>query len=61
MVVATGLGPYDVSIGSTVGFFIALTGITTVEVPDTHRAIIENIRIPRITMALLVGGGLSAA
>ena len=61
VIVATGLGPYDVSIRSTVGFFIGLTGINTIEVPDTHRAIIENIRIPRISMALLVGGGLSSA
>lgn len=56
-----GLGSVPVPSGDIVDVFRARLGLAELRVPETTRVIVENLRLPRILTALLIGAVLSTS
>ncbi|WP_344286765.1 iron ABC transporter permease [Streptomyces synnematoformans] len=61
VVVATSLGPVTVPFGDTVSVLLGHLGLPAGEVETRHVLVIDDIRLPRVTTALLAGAGLAVA
>ena len=55
------LGPYDISNSEIVSYFLNLLGFDSQSITITQTAILETVRLPRILMAFVIGGGLSVS
>ena len=60
-VVAAAVGPYAIPLPHTAGILLEQFGLRTLAASDTERAIVESIRLSRITLALVVGAALGVA
>lgn len=59
--VSINVGPYEISKRETFNFFLNYLGFKNHLISDTQIAIIQTVRLPRILMAFVVGGGLSVS
>ena len=59
--VSINVGPYEISKRETFNFFLNYLGFKNHLISDTQIAIIQTVRLPRILMAIVVGGGLSVS
>lgn len=60
MLMAMGIGRYRISIGEIIHTLLP-QGLVTQEVDANVRTVIYNIRLPRVLLAVLAGGGLAVA
>ena len=58
---AAAVGPYEIPLSHTAGILLEQLGIHVLEVTDAERAIVQSIRLPRISLALIVGAALGVA
>ena len=61
IVAAAAVGPYAIPLSHTAGILLEQFGVRTHAAGDAERAIVESIRLPRITLALIVGAALGVA
>ena len=61
IVTAAAVGPYAIPLSHTAGILLEQFGVRTLAASDAERAIVESIRLPRITLALIVGAALGVA
>lgn len=62
VVVATGVGAYPVAPGRVLALLLDAAGVWTLdEVDATARAVVVDVRLPRVLLAALVGAGLATA
>ena len=61
VVAAAAVGPYTIPLSHTAGILLEQFGLPTIAASDTERAIVESIRLSRITLALVVGAALGVA
>ena len=61
ILVAAAVGPYAIPLSHTAGILLEQFGLRTLAASDAERAIVELIRLSRITLALLVGAALGVA
>ena len=54
--IAAAVGPYAMPPSHAVGVILDLAGLADSPATATERAVVETIRLPRIVLALLVGG-----
>ena len=59
--IAAAVGPYAMPPLHAVGVILDLAGLADSAATATERAIVETIRLPRIVLALLVGGALGVS
>ncbi|MXX92294.1 MAG: iron chelate uptake ABC transporter family permease subunit [Chloroflexi bacterium] len=60
-ILAAGVGPYTIPPSHSVGLLLEQIGFGESSAPQTERAIIETIRLPRILLALTVGAALGVS
>ena len=60
-IVAAGTGPYTIPASHTVGILLEQVGVAQSTASDTEEAIVTAVRLPRITLALIVGAALGVA
>jgi len=61
VVAAAAVGPYTIPLSHTAAILLEQFGLPTIAASDTERAIVESIRLSRITLALIVGAALGVA
>ena len=61
IVLSVGTGPVSISAVDILHIFLDRLGITTSDVSDQTRLIVESIRLPRTLMGVLVGSSLAVA
>ena len=61
IVTAAAVGPYAIPLSHTAGILLEQLGVRILEATDAERAIVETIRLSRITLALIVGAALGVA
>ncbi len=61
VVLAAAIGPYPIPLSHTAGYLLDLAGIGGSSATNAEQAIIETIRLPRITLALIVGAALGVS
>ena len=57
-VTAAGLGPYTIPASHTLDIMLQQVGIGQSAASDTEEAIVSSVRLPRITLALIVGAAM---
>lgn len=60
MLLAMGIGRYSISIGQIINTLLP-SGMAMEEVDENVRTVIYNIRLPRVLLAALAGGGLAVS
>ncbi|MBQ6993393.1 MAG: iron ABC transporter permease [Lachnospiraceae bacterium] len=60
MLLAMGIGRYSISVGQIINTLIP-AGIALEEVDENVRTVIYNIRLPRVLLAAMAGGGLAVS
>ncbi|MDR2443366.1 MAG: iron ABC transporter permease [Deltaproteobacteria bacterium] len=55
------IGRYDLGLGRLVTIFLSYFGVSGYESPETYQSIVFLVRLPRILLAVLIGGGLAAS
>ena len=60
-ILAAAVGPYTIPPSHSVGLLLEQIGLGESTAPQTERAIIETIRLPRILLALTVGAALGVS
>ncbi len=61
IVTAAAVGPYAIPLSHTIAILLEQFGVRVLEPTDAERAIVETIRLSRITLALIVGAALGVA
>ena len=61
IVTAAAVGPYAIPLSHTIAILLEQFGVRVLEPADAERAIVETIRLSRITLALIVGAALGVA
>lgn len=61
VVTAASVGPYPIGIGDSISAVLNWAGLPTGSASATGQAVVESIRLPRIVLALVVGGALATA
>ncbi len=61
IVTAAAVGPYAIPLSHTAAILLEQFGVRVLAADDAERAIIETIRLSRITLALIVGAALGVA
>ncbi len=59
--IAAAVGPYAMPPSHALGVILDLAGLADSPATATERAVVETIRLPRIVLALLVGGALGVS
>ena len=59
--IAAAVGPFSMPPSHAVGVILDLAGLADSPATATERAVVETIRLPRIVLALLVGGALGVS
>ncbi|MBD8490615.1 iron ABC transporter permease [Echinicola sp. CAU 1574] len=54
-------GAYPISLSEVVNIILSKFGLNLIEVPDEKMAVLWTIRLPRVLLAILVGGALAVA
>lgn len=60
MLLAMGIGRYSISVGQIINTLLP-SGLAMEEVDENVRTVIYNIRLPRVLLAALAGGGLAVS
>ena len=61
IIIALSTGPVGIPLSHTISSFIEWTGFGSNNASETEKAVIQNIRLPRIILAFVIGAGLGCS